>query len=154
MPDTADQELVLGYQSGGGVSQQAIANRQTLIDVFEQLQRGEEQGFWDLFDPDAAFHEASCLPYGGTYQGLKAIKQGYLAMCATFSAMKSEFHEVLTAGDYCILYQSIEFTVAANGNKGGFPVAEMFRFRNGKIVEWRANYFDACLMAKLIKGEG
>ena len=56
-------------------------------------------------------------------------------------------------GDYCILYQTIAFTVAANGNQGGFPVAEMFRFKDGKIVEWRANYFDACLMAKLIKGE-
>ena len=51
----------------------------------------------------------------------------------------SEFHEVLTAGDYCILYQTIAFTVAANGNQGGFPVAEMCRFRNGRIVEWRAN---------------
>ena len=153
MPDTADQEMVLGYQSGVGVDAQALANRQALIDVFEQLQRGEEQGFWALFDPDASFHEASCLPYGGAHHGIDAIKRAYGEMCSTFSAMRSEFHEVLTGGDYCILYQSIEFTVAANGNQGGFPVAEMFRFRNGKIVEWRANYFDACLMAKLIKGD-
>ena len=153
MPDTADQELVLEYKSGRGVDAQALANRQALIDVFDQLLRGEEEGFWAMFDPDACFHEASCLPYGGTHQGLDAIKAGYLQMCATFSAMRSEFHEVLTAGDYCILYQTIAFTVAANGNTGGFPVAEMFRFRNGKIVEWRANYFDACAMAKAIKGE-
>ncbi len=153
MPDTADQELVLEYKSGKGVDAAALANRQALIDVFDQLLRGEEEGFWAMFDPDATFHEASCLPYGGTHKGLAAIKAGYLQMCATFSAMRSEFHEILTAGDYCILYQTIEFTVAANGNQGGFPVAELFRFKDGKIVEWRANYFDACLMAKLIKGE-
>lgn len=153
MPDTADQELILGYKSGRGVDEQALANRQALIDVFDQLLRGEEEGFWAMFAPDAAFHEASCLPYGGTHQGLEAIKAGYQQMCATFSAMRSEFHEVLTAGDYCILYQTIAFTVAANGNQGGFPVAELFRFRQGKIVEWRAHYFDACAMAKAINGE-
>ena len=153
MPETADQDLVLEYKSGKGVDATALANRQALIDVFDQLNRGEEEGFWAMFDPDAAFHEASCLPYGGTHRGLDAIKRGYLEMCATFSAMRSEFHEVLTAGDYCILYQTISFTIAANGNQGSFPVAEMFRFKDGKIVEWRANYFDACLMAKLINGE-
>ena len=153
MPDTADQELVFGYDSSPGVDAQALANRQALIDAFGRLARGEEEAFWALFDPDASFHEASCLPYGGSHQGLDAIKRGYQEMCATFSQMRSEFHEVLTAGDYCILYQTIAFTVAANGNQGGFPVAELFRFQNGRIVEWRANYFDACLMARLINGE-
>ena len=154
MVDTAEQVMVMGYKAGRGVDEQALANRQALIEVLDQLQRGEEEGFWALFDPDASFHEASCLPYGGSHQGIEAIKAAFYTMCATFSAMHTEFHEVLTAGDYCILYQSIQFTVAANGNQGGFPVAEMFRFRDGRIVEWRANYFDACLMAKLIKGEG
>ena len=42
--------------------------------------------------------------------------------------MKSEFHEVLTAGDYCILYQSIEFTVAANGNQ------DVVHARNPRLV--------------------
>lgn len=153
MPDTADQQLVLGYKDSAGVSEQALANRQALIGVFDQLQHGEDAGFWALFDPEASFHEASCLPYGGSHHGIEAIKRAYGEMCSTFSAMRSEFHEVLTAGDYCILYQTIEFTVAANGNRGGFPVAEMFRFSDGRIVEWRANYFDACLMARLIKGE-
>jgi len=153
MVDTAEQVMVMGYKTGRGVDAQALANRQALIQVLDQLQRGEEEGFWALFDPEASFHEASCLPYGGSHHGIEAIKTAFYTMCATFSAMHTEFHEVLTAGDYCILYQSIRFTVAANGNEGGFPVAEMFRFRNGRIVEWRANYFDACLMAKLIKGE-
>jgi hypothetical protein len=31
------------------------------------------------------------------------------------------------------------------------PVAELFRFRDGKVVEWRALYFDACMVSKAIK---
>ncbi len=150
---TAEQTLVLAYKQGNGVDETALANRAALIRVFDELQQGEDTGFWALFHPDASFHEASCLPYGGSHQGIEAIKSAYFEMCGTFSAMQSEFHEVLTAGDYCILYQSIQFTVAANGNQGGFPVAEMFRFREGKIIEWRANYFDACAMAQAINGD-
>ena len=41
-----------------------------------------------MFAPDATFHEASCLPYGGSHQGLDAIKPGYQEMCATFSQMR------------------------------------------------------------------
>ena len=96
MPETADQELVFGYDSSPGVDAQALANRQALIDAFGRMARGEEEAFGPV-DPDASFHEASCLPYGGSHQGLDAIKRGYREMCATFSQMRSEFHEVLTA---------------------------------------------------------
>ena len=71
----------------------------------------------------------------------------------SYNVCYTKLLRVLTAGEYCILYQTITFTVAANGNTGTLPVAEMFRFRDGRIVEWRANYFDACMVAKAIAGE-
>lgn len=85
-------------------------------------------------------------------QGFAAIQRAYAEMSATYSGMRSEFHEMLTAGAYCILYQTITFTVAANDNPGNLPVAEMFRFQNSRIIEWRANYFDADLVARAIRG--
>jgi uncharacterized protein len=148
----SDLAMVLEYRESPGVDATALANRQSLLAAFDALVAGDDAPFWALFDPDASFHEASCLPYGGSYAGIEEVKRGYAQMCATYSGMRSTFHEVLTAGDYCILYQTITFTVAANGNTGTLPVAEMFRFRNGRIVEWRANYFDACMVAKAITG--
>jgi len=152
MPDHNETEMVIGYRSSPGVDAAALANRQALIDAFDALLAGDDKPFWTLFDADATFHEAACLPYGGAHRGLAAIQRAYAEMCATYSAMRSEFHEVLTAGVYCILYQTISFTVAANGNSGTLPVAEMFRFQNGRIIEWRANYFDADLVARAIRG--
>jgi len=158
MTEIADSQdpslaMVLEYRDSPGVDATALANRQSLLDAFEQLVEGNDGPFWALFDPDASFHEASCLPYGGSHEGLDAVKRAYEHMSSTYSGMRSVFHEVLTAGEYCILYQTITFTVAANGNTGTLPVAEMFRFRDGRIVEWRANYFDACMVAKAIAGE-
>jgi len=152
MTDNPDFEMILEYRTSPGVDSTALANRQALLAAFDGLLTGDDARFWALFDPGASFHEASCLPYGGSHQGIEAIKRAYGEMSATFSAMRTVFHEVLTAGEFCILYQTITFKVAANGNTGSFPVAEMFRFKEGRIVEWRANYFDACLMASAIKG--
>ena len=44
-------------------------------------------------------------------------------------------------------WQTITFEAAATGKTGTLPVAELFRFRSGKVIEWRAHYFDACLVA-------
>lgn len=153
MAETQDFEMILEYRDSPGVDATALANRQALIQAFDQMLAGDEAPFWALFDDEASFHEASCLPYGGDHRGIAAVRKAYAEMSATYSGMRTVFHEVLTAGEYCILYQTITFRVAANGNSGTLPVAEMFRFRSGKIVEWRANYFDADLVARAIRGD-
>ena len=151
MVDTAEQVMVMGYKTGRGVDEQALANRQALIEVLDQLQRGEEQGFWALFDPEASFHEASCLPYGGSHHGIEAIKAAFYTMCATFSAMHTEFHEVLTAGDYCILYQSIEFiccvlfvfVIFVHCQRLSIKINNQFCFRH--LCEYVCHFHNSCM---------
>jgi ketosteroid isomerase-like protein len=138
------------YRCSQGVDEIAVRNRQSLIDALDCLLEGDWGAFWALFDPEVTFHEASCLPYGGEYRGLEATKRAFAEVCATYSAVSSRMHDVLTAGDLCMLYQTSTNRVASNGNTWSFPVAELFRFRDGKVVEWRALYFDAQMAAKAI----
>ena len=140
------------YRQSPGADERAKANRQRLIAAFDAIVAGDMAPFWALFDPGVTFHEAHCLPYGGAHQGLEATQRAYGEMCAAYSGMKTVCEDVLTSGDLCILYQTITFTVAANGRTGTLPVAEMFRFRGDKIIEWRANYFDADLVARALRG--
>ena len=58
----------------------------------------------------------------------------------------------LVARDIAVLYQTITFRVKENGNSGSLPVAEVFRFKGGKVVEWRALYFDSDMVAKALTG--
>jgi len=74
-----------------------------------------------------------------------ALRDGWQKFCR-----KRE--RFLAAEDIVILYQTISFRVRENGNTGSLPVAEMFRFRDGKVIEWRALYFDACMVARAING--
>jgi ketosteroid isomerase-like protein len=131
----------------------AERNRKILLEGLDRLLSGDVEGFWSIYDPDVTFHEASCLPYGGSHHGVAAARAAHGQVEKYFESLHSVFEAVLASEDIVILYQTITFRVRTNGNTGTLPVAELFRFRDGKIVEWRALYFDACLVSKAIKGE-
>jgi ketosteroid isomerase-like protein len=150
--DNADLAMVLQFRDAPSFDATAERNRTLLVGALEQIEAGNFEAFWDIYDPDVTFYEASCLPYGGAHRGLEATKRAYAQLSATFSEMKSVMEAVLASRDLCILYQSISFRTAEAGIAASFPVCEVFRFRDGKVIEWRACYFDACLMAKAIKG--
>lgn len=152
MVDTAEQQMALDYREFPAFDATAEANRKIITDTLDRLQAGDGEALWEIFDPEVTFHEASCLPYGGTHRGLEATKAAYALLCSQFSAMRAEFEAVLASRDIVILYQKITFEAAATGKRGTLPVAELFRFREGKVVEWRAHYFDACMVAQALGG--
>ena len=151
---TADFPIDMQFRDIPVVDEVAERNRKTLLGGLKKLFSGDVEGFWAIYDPDVVFYEASCLPYGGEHRGIEAARAAHLQIEEVFGNLKSVFEAVLAAEDIVILYQTITFTVRENGNSGTMPVAELFRFRDGKVVEWRAHYFDACMVAKAINGEG
>jgi uncharacterized protein len=152
--DTTDANLamVLDFRNDPAFDETAAANRALLVGALEQIEAGNFEAFWDIYDPDVTFYEASCLPYGGEHRGLEATQRAYAQLSATFSEMRAVMEAVLASRDICILYQTITFRTAEAGVAGSFPVCEIFRFKDGKVIEWRACYFDACQMATAISG--
>lgn len=150
---TADFPLQVKYRDIPVTDPVAEKNRRTLLDALDKLFAGDVDGFWSIYDPDVVFHEASCLPYGGAHKGLAAAQAAHAEIEQTFGGFRTVFEAVLAAEDFVILYQTMDFEVRANGNRGTMPVAELFRFCGGKVIEWRAMYFDACLVAKAIRGD-
>ena len=49
-----------------------------------------------------------------------------------------------------ITCQTISFKVQSTGRTGTLPVAELFRFKDGKVIEWRACHFDSSMVAAAI----
>ena len=144
--------MVLEYRDFPAMDTTAERNRQVLTAALDRLLKGDDESFWKIFDPEVTFYEASCLPYGGAHKGLDETKRAYADMCSHFSAMHSLLEAVMASRDIVILYQTITFEAAATGKTGTLPVAELFRFRDGKVIEWRAHYFDACLVADALRG--
>ncbi len=148
--ESSNTQIVLGFRDKPGYDAGAEQNRQKVIDAINGLIAGDGEALWRIYDPEVTFHEASCLPYGGAHQGIEATKKAYARLCDCFSAMHANMEAVLASRDIVILYQHIRATAKATGKTASFPVCELFRFRDGKVIEWRAHYFDACLMASVL----
>jgi ketosteroid isomerase-like protein len=127
-------------------------NRKILLDAFDKLAAGDVDAWWAIYDPDVVFHEAACLPYGGAHKGIEAVKEAVARLVGMYASMHAIFERIFVAGDMAIAYQTITFRVKGNGNTGTMPVAELYRFRNGKVVEWRALYFDSNQVAQSFTG--
>ena len=148
-PDTAN-DLIMRYREKPEDQAIVARNRKTLTEALEALEAGNVDGFWSIFADDVVFYESSCLPYGGAHVGLEATKQAFGRMSQLYSSVRAEIEAVLAAGDIAIEYQTITLRVRDTGEAVSLPVSEMFRFRDGKVVEWRAFYFDPCMVAKAI----
>jgi ketosteroid isomerase-like protein len=149
---TSDFPITINFRDQPVTDSVAESNRKTFIKGLTSLLDGDVEAFWAMYDPDVVFYEASCLPYGGAHKGIAAARQAHGQIEQYFGSLHSVFDAVLAAEDIVILYQTISFKVRENGNTGSLPVSELFRFRDGKVIEWRALYFDACLVASAIKG--
>ena len=144
----SDLAVRLAYRDQPADPAVAERNRQAVLGALDAVVAGDVDSFWAMFDEDVVFYEADCLPYGGAHRGLGAVKQAFGELSSYFSANHVVFEQVLAAGEIVIAYQTIAFRVRANGRTGAIPVAELFRFREGKVIEWRALYFNSHLVAE------
>jgi ketosteroid isomerase-like protein len=152
LDDRWEFKIDLDYRDAPEDEKVVQQNRKTLMDAFDRMVAGDAESFWAIFDPEAVFHEASALPYGGSHKGIPAIQKAVATIASQYSKMHTRFETISASRDSVFAYQTITFKVKKNGNTGSLPVAELYRFRNGKVIEWRALYFDPSVVAKAIAG--
>jgi ketosteroid isomerase-like protein len=99
--------------------------------------------------------EADSLPMAGVYRGKTALQDLYTKVMGMMDVAGLEIHET-TVGD-AFAVTLVDF-VFADPKLARAEVAEMFRFRDGKICEIRPFYFDpapilaACAAKAALKG--
>jgi len=140
-------ELILNVPDNG-FNETAKKNRDAVIGAYQATLQGTESALFEILDKDVAFHEAESLPYGGTQSGVPGAQAGVAGMFGAWSHLRVEIEEILAAGDLVIAYMQITGTSRATGKVYAGPVAELFRFKSGKISEWRPIYWDTHAVRK------
>jgi ketosteroid isomerase-like protein len=141
-PPDSRFELVIRPTAGSGSPETAARNRQALEHAYRVMLSGDMSALFALLAPDVQFHEAPSLPYGVSLTGSEAAKQGVAGMFSAWSELHIEIEELVAGGDLVIAYIQMRAVSRASGEVYEGPVAEVFRFRDGKIVEWRPIYWD------------
>lgn len=151
--DQQDYAIRLGYRDDPPSPEDTERNRENLLAAIDCLVKGEKEPFWALFDPEMTFHEAECLPYGGSYYGLEVAQKAHDQVYELFDRIHIELEQILAAGDLAIAYCTMRYRVRKNGLTGEFTLAEVYRFCAGKVIEWRIHYFDAGKVAQAIAAD-
>jgi ketosteroid isomerase-like protein len=89
--------------------------------------------------------EAATLPYAGVYRGKGALKELYTKVMSMMDVADLKIHETTVGHDYAVTLLDMVF---AGSPPVSAPLAEMFRFRDGKVCEIRPYYFDTTPIVK------
>lgn len=124
------------------IDSDALANRDKLIQAYRAMIVGDNDPFMQLLDPDVTFHQAPGLPFGGEARGVEDTFKLISTMFETWSDVRVDIVDIAVGTDVVIAYLQLENTARATGKNYSGPTSELFRFRDGKIVEWRLMYWD------------
>ena len=149
----AAYQCVLLYKQAEGSSESAAKYRDALLAAFDAFSAGDNKPFWALFDPELVFHVTPCLPYGGAHHGLDATRKALQAAHECYDQARLDVEQLLFGGDLALAYFQFNFRVRKTGRTASVPMSEMYRFRGGKIIEWRAFHFNATLMAEMLAAD-
>jgi ketosteroid isomerase-like protein len=149
MTDGAGFSMEMNFEQPEDVEKSA-RNQKIILHAFDRMLAGDVDTFWGIFAPDMVFHEAPSLPYGGAHKGIPAAKAAVAKLLSNYESMKTVFEGVAAMGDIVLVYQTVYYRTKVHGNTGSVPVAELYRFRDGKVIEWRALYFDSAAVAQSI----
>jgi len=120
----------------------AQQNRNSLMKAYKARCDGIAQDLLDLLDPSVVFRVPESLPFGGTEKGLSGVIKGIGEMFTIWDRLSVEFEQFVAGGDLVIGYFRMAGVTKGRHEKYDHPGCAVFRFRNGKIIEWRTLYWD------------
>ena len=152
MDKILDVTLELPARSPDRLGKTAQENLRIVEQAYEDQLAGDNDALFKIMAPDVRFREAPGLPYAIDVTGLEETKRGVAGMLHNWKKQHVRIVDYMAGGDTVIAY--IEQSCISHSGKpyNGF-VAEIFRFRDGKVYEWHPIYWDTHGVRQAI-GEG
>ena len=113
------------------------------IKYVEALFAATGSGDWEtaasMLTGDFFVTEADTLPFGGVYRGSKALQELFEIVMASAGVVGMDLHQITAGGDRVVALLDL---LLPGTPPVRAPLAETFRFRDGKVCEIKPYYFD------------
>jgi uncharacterized protein len=131
-----------------------MSNRALCSRFLEAMASNDAAGMDALIHSDFILIEPEGLPYGGVYRGRKGWRTLVQRVIATWSAFRIHVSEELGETEDTVVTR---FDISGRSRKSGkawsSSVLELWRFRDGLLVEISPYYFDTHLLTELDQEE-
>ena len=113
------------------------AEIEAIREAYAALNRGDVPGFVRMCDPQIERTEPADFPSGGSYSGLAAVTEHVSRGRATWAEGTCTPEQFFENGDKVVVYVHAWVRLHGATEWMGGRFADGFRFRDGKIVEYR-----------------
>jgi ketosteroid isomerase-like protein len=115
---------------------------------YEYLANDDRDGAYaNIIAEDCELHETSALPYGGVYSGRALMKQILAGVMARFDKFDCKILNYLAGGDEVVVHLHLSGVGRQSRKSFSVTALELWRIRDGKVVELRPFLFDAAVIA-------
>jgi len=123
------------------------------LEVVKIMLENGHAGRWDIVKPYVAdelvLRVPPGLPFGGDYHGWQGYMDILKAIGTFFTDIKAGPREFATVGQKVIVVGSLSCRIAKNGKPISFPLTDIWKLQDGKVVEIVAFYYDTKAIADL-----
>jgi len=131
---------------------QEEANMGVVKTFYDYLARGDRDGAYaNMVAEDCVLYEADVLPYGGVYRGRELMKETLRDVVARFDEFEFEIFNYLAGGDEVVVHLEIRGVGRESRKPFSVPIMELWRIRDGKVVELRPFLYDAAALAAALE---
>ena len=97
-------------------------------------------------DPECVLHQPTSLPYGGEWRGPAGFEAWMEAFGRQWAALEVSRPEFYPSGDVVVVRSHVHAKARATGQAIDWPLLQLFRIRDGKILELRPFHWDTAAM--------
>ena len=97
-------------------------------------------------DPDCVLHQPASLPYGGEWRGPAGFEAWMKAFGAQWSSLEVRDPRFYPSGDLVVSHSHVHAVARASGRTIDWPLLQLFRVRDGRILELRPFHWDTAAM--------
>lgn len=125
--------------------------------LFKALEERDLVGVLEAYDPDIAIREAASLVYGGVYHGLEGALRHASAYAQAWAALQTPADMAtdpvfLDAGEYAVVLWRQRGS-ASDGRKLDLPAVNIYKMRDGKIIESQVFHADTKAIQQFLESE-
>src|SRR3954453_11661812 len=107
--------------------------------VLDALARRDLAYLIELADPEDQWHSFfAALDEGGVYRGHDGLRQYISDLNDAWEIVRGDVDDALGVDDVALLVGRIHYRGKASGVETESPAGWMFKFRNGKVLHFRA----------------
>ena len=106
--------------------------------VMDALGQRDAERLIALADPDVEWHSFFAMGEGGAYRGHDGTRRYMSDLNDAFEIGRADLDDALGVGDITVLVGRIHYRGKGSGVESETPVGWMLKFRDGKVLNFRA----------------